>query len=122
MFDEVINSVWEEVNIWDKLEVSWVTSFSSTNRVVEGCLNKDRSSFALGGKGGRSFESAVDERRYAEDELLDEGKSTFDSLGDKEDSSKIVGSFFETNSTLDVSDSMNSFLGTRGKEEALEVE
>ena len=94
MFDEVINSVWEEVNIWDKLEVSWVTSFASTNRVVEGCLNEDRSVFTLRGEGGKSLEGAADERRSTRNKLLDEGKSSFNGLGDKEDSSEVVGAFF----------------------------
>ena len=100
MFDEVINSVWEEVNIWDKLEVSWVTSFASTNRVVGGCLNEDRSSFTLRGEGDRSLKSAADERRYTEDKLLSKDQSSFHGLESKEGSSKVVSIFFKTKDVL----------------------
>ena len=58
-------------------------------------MDEDRFSFALGGEGDRSFESAVDKRRSTEDKLPGEDESSFDNLESKGGSSEVVGTFFK---------------------------
>ena len=78
-----------------------ITSFDSTNKVVEDRLNENRSSFILEGEEGRSFENkVVDRRRSTLDSSLDRDKSSLCELEGKEGSSKVVNSFFETDEIL----------------------
>ena len=99
------------------------TSFNSTNRLVEGSLEKDRSSTYSEDKVGRSFESEVVDRRTSNaDEILDRDESSLDDLEDEEDSSKVVSSFFETKDALGIFGSASSFLGIKCEIRALGVE
>ena len=91
--------------------------FDSSSRGVEG-----RSGLILGGKGCGSFEREVNRRRYTEGKLLGRYSSSFSNLEGKEDSYKVVSSFFETNDALGISGGANSFSESRGKIGALEVE
>ena len=91
----------DKVEAWDKSEVSWVTSFDSSNGIVYGSLEKDGSSLHLRDKEVRSFKGkVVDERESTLDNLLDRHDSRPNNLEGKEYSSKVVSSFFETEEIL----------------------
>ena len=76
-------------------------SFDSASRVVEDRLDRDRSGLVLDNEWGRSFvDEVVDKSTSTTNELLGRDESSWDGLEDKEDSSKVVNSFFETEDRL----------------------
>ena len=90
-----------KVEALERLEVFLTGSFDSTSRVVEDRLDWDRSGLVLDDKWGRSFaDKVVDKSASTTNELLDRNKSSWDGSEDKEGSSKVVNSFFETKDKL----------------------
>ena len=83
--------------------MKWTRIFSffifSAYRLLEDKLN--RLGLDLRDKRNRSFkDEAAFKRMTTADELLDESKSSLDSLEVKKSSSKVVNSFFETEDLL----------------------